>query len=245
MAGSAAPMRNPTIPRRESPVRPAGEGKTLWRSTLEAGARVLQDTAPLKRFDVYVVGLHCARHDPSMQMEAHHFCRQVNEELLQCVIFDGNTEEANLIGIEYIVSERLFGTLSEDEQGFWHPHNFELLSGQLTAPGLPAAAEHALMKLLVNSYGKTWHTWHTGRHDEGPGDPLPLGEPALMWSFNRDGEADERLKHDLESAMGIDEEAKREGRRDLTELAHPQRGVDAMRDAFTGTTPVPGVVDAG
>jgi hypothetical protein len=243
--GMAPAMRNPTIKRRESPVQPAGEGKTLWRSTLEAGARVLQDTAPLSRFDVYVVGLHCARHDASMQMEAHHLCRQVNEELLQCVIFDGNTKKANLIGIEYIVSERLFGTLPEDEQGLWHPHNFELLSGQLVAPGLPEAAEHAFMKLLMNSYGKTWHTWHTGRHDQGPGDPLPLGEPALMWSFNRDGEADERLKGDLQEAMGFDETAKREGRQDLVELAHPQRGVDAMRDAFPDGRPVPGVVDAG
>jgi hypothetical protein len=43
----------------------------------------------------------------------------------------------------------------------------------------------------MNSYGKTWHTWHTGRHDGEPGDALPLGDPKLMWSFNRDGEADE------------------------------------------------------
>src|SRR5947209_6387958 len=126
-------MRNPTINRRESPVAPAGEGKTLWRSTLEAGARVLQDTAPLKGFDVYVTGLHCARHDASMQMEAHHYCRQVNEDLLQCVIFDGNTAEANLIGIEYIISERLFTGLPEGEHDFWHPHNYEILSGQLVA----------------------------------------------------------------------------------------------------------------
>lgn len=31
--------------------------------------------------------------------------------------------------------------------------------------GLPAAAEKAMLKLLMNSYGKTWHFWRTGRHD--------------------------------------------------------------------------------
>ncbi len=37
-------------------------------------------------------------------MEAHHYCRVVNDDLLQCVLFDGNTRDANLIGIEYIIS---------------------------------------------------------------------------------------------------------------------------------------------
>ena len=50
-------MPNPAIRRRESPVTPAGEGRSLWRQALEAGAAVLQDMTPLKDFDIYVVGL--------------------------------------------------------------------------------------------------------------------------------------------------------------------------------------------
>ena len=237
-------MPNPTINERHSPVPPAGGGRSLWRTTLEAGAALLQEMTPLNDFDIYVVGLHCAKHEPQMQMEAHHFCRQVNQDLLQCTIFDGNTKDANLIGIEYIISERLFGTLPEEERSYWHPHNYEILSGQLTAPGLPDMAERAFLKQLMNSYGKTWHTWHTGRHDGEPGDRLPMGDATLMWSFNRDGEADEHLKQDLEQHMGIDEAAKREQRRSFTELAHPQHGVDFLAGAFPHSTPVPGVVDA-
>ena len=219
---------------RERIVQPPGDPKTLWRSALQTGSATLQTSAPLKGFDIYVVGFHCAKHQPDMQMEAHHFCKQVNSDFLQCAIFDGNTENANLIGIEYIVSERLFEGLPEDEKAYWHPHNYEVLSGQLTAPGLPKTAEHELMRLLINSYGKTWHTWHTGRHDgvEPEGHPLPYGEANLMWSFNRDGEPDERLKSDLNQAMGIDEMAQREQRRDLAQGARPQRGVNAMKDAF-------------
>jgi hypothetical protein len=93
-------------------LRPPGDDKTLWRSALETGARVLQTSAPLEPFDIYVVGFHCARQDPHMHMhmhmEAHHFCAQVNSDVLQCAIFDGNTKDANLIGIEYIISEKLF-----------------------------------------------------------------------------------------------------------------------------------------
>jgi Protein of unknown function (DUF1264) len=237
-------MANPAIPERRSPLTPAGEGRSLWRRTLEAGAAVLQDMTPLKGFDIYVAGLHCAKGEPSMQMEAHHYCRQVNQDLLQCTIFDGNTADANLIGIEYIVSERLFDGLPDDEKPYWHPHNYEILSGQLSAPGLPDVAERAFLEQLMNSYGKTWHTWHTGRHDGEPGDPLPLGDAKLMWSFNRDGEADERLKRDFERGMGIDEADKRAQRRRFVERAHPQHGVDTMAGDFEGTTPVDGVVDA-
>jgi hypothetical protein len=237
-------MANPTIPERGSPVKPAGEGRSLWRQALEAGAALIQDRTPLKDFDVYVVGLHCGKGEPDMQMEAHHFCRQVNQDLFQCVIFDGNTVDANLIGIEYIISERLFETLPAAEQESWHPHNFEILSGQLSAPGLPEVAERAFLKELMNSYGKTWHTWHTGRHDGEPGDRLPLGEAKLMWSFNRDGEADESLKSNFLQNMEIDEKEKRRKRQGFTDLAHPQRGVDAMAGDFDDTTPIPGVVDA-
>ncbi|MDR7302417.1 OBAP family protein [Haloactinomyces albus] len=234
---------NPTITERHVPIRPAGQGKGAWLASLETGAELLQTAAPLKDFDVYVVGFHCVKGEPDNQMEAHHYCRVVNDDLLQCVLFDGNTREANLIGIEYIISESLFDSLPGDERGYWHPHNYEILSGQLVAPGLPDVAEKAFFKQLMNSYGKTWHTWHTGRHDGGPGAALPLGDPKLMWSFNRDGECHESLKTDRDQAMGLDVARKHAERQSFVELAHPQHGVDAMADDFERTTPLPGVVD--
>ena len=234
---------NPLIKDRASGTRPAGRRKGGWTALLEQGANVLQTTAPLKRFDVYVVGFHCAKRQPQMQMEAHHFCKVVNEDLLQCVVFDGNTADANLIGLEYIVSGELFDTLPEQERPLWHPHNYEVFSGTLCAPGLPQAAERRLMEHLVNSYGKTWHTWHTGAPGS-PGTDLPLGEATLMWSFNREGETDPALEQDLAGGMGLDFRARHEERRRLLPLARPQHGVDAMRADFPGSTPVPGVVDA-
>jgi hypothetical protein len=222
------------------PVRPAG----LWRRTLDAGARLLQTATPLKSFDVYVVGFHCAKGRPDEQMEAHHYCRIVGEDMLQCALFDGNTADANLIGVEYIVAEALFEEFPQDEKDYWHPHNFEILSGQLVAPGLPDRAEKALMKLLVNSYGKTWHTWHTGRQEGEPGMELPYGDPKLMWSFNREGECDPALARRRDEAMAIDTRSKATDRQDFLALTHPQHGVDAMANDFPAATPVPGVTDA-
>lgn len=233
--------------KRESPLYPPGGDKTLKLAALEAGAKILQESTPLKEFDIYVVGFHCAKHMPEMQMEAHHFCKQVNQDFLQCVIFDGNTDDANLIGVEYIISEKLFEQLPAEEHQYWHPHNYEILSGTLVAPGIPAVAEKAMLKLLMNSYGKTWHFWHTGRHDgKGePGHPLPMGDAFLVWSFNRDGELDSSLLDDMNKEMEIDSSEKREHRQDLVEVAHPQRGVDALKGKFPNAaeTPPPGIVE--
>ncbi|WP_084267403.1 OBAP family protein [Azohydromonas lata] len=223
---------------------PPGDEKSAKTRVLEAGARLLQAQAPLRPMDIYLVGFHPMKDDPAQQMEAHHYCHQINEDFAQCVLFDGNTAQARLNGIEYIVSEKLFATLPQAERKLWHPHNGEILSGQLVAPGIPDVAEKALMKSKVNSYGKTWHVWDTGSLGKS-GDPLPLGPPMLAWSFNRDGEAVPELVEQRDRRMGVDSSAKRAERSDLTGLARPQSGVDALKGRFgRPTADIPGVTDA-
>jgi len=226
----------------EPPLAPPGAEETARTNALEAGAALLQDNGPLARMDMYVVGFHPMKDDPSHQMEAHHFCRQVNEDFAQCALFDGNGPDANLTGIEYIVSEALFDRLAPDEQAYWHPHNGEILSGQLVAPNLPDVAEKALMRSKMNSYGKTWHTWHT-RHGTQPGDSMPEGPAMLAWSFNRDGEVLPGLVEARDRRMDVSTAERRSQRADLVSLARPQAGVDALRPRFPATKDIPGVVD--
>jgi hypothetical protein len=228
----------------DAPVQPPGAEESAKVDLLEAGATALQDNGPLANMDVYVVGFHPMKDDPRMQMEAHHFCRQVNEDFAQCALFDANGGDANLNGIEYIISEKLFETLPAEERPYWHPHNAEILSGQLVAPNLPAAADKALMKTKMNSYGKTWHTWHS-RDGVDPGDVLPTGPAMLAWSFNRDGEAMPGLIESRDRRMDISTAERRRDRQDLVELARPQEGVDALREAFPDARPIEGVVDKG
>jgi hypothetical protein len=220
-----------------------GRAETTKTDVLEGGAATLQTDAPADGLDIYLAGFHPMKDEPSHQFEAHHFCRQVNQDFMQCALFDGNSEDANLNGLEYIISERLFEGLPEEEKPYWHPHNGEILSGQLVAPGLPEAADHELMQSKMNSYGKTWHTWDTS-HGGGPGTALPLGEPKLAWSFSRLGEARHGLIEERDRRMGIDTKERARERQDLVPLAHPQAGVDALEREFRGPTqPIPGVVD--
>lgn len=222
---------------------PAGEAKSGTTRALEAGAKLLQSNAPLSRFDIYLNGFHPMKDQPQIQLEAHHYCHQVNEDFAQCALFDGNTRTANLNGVEYIISEKLFNSLSPDEKKFWHPHNGEILSGQLIAPAIPQVAEHALMQKKMNSYGKTWHFWNTG-HQGRPGDTIPLGAPMLAWSFNRDGEAMPGLVESRDKRLDIDSAQRRKRRADLVRLARPQSGVDDLKGQFgRPTQDIPGVVD--
>lgn len=228
----------------EPKITPRGKEKSTKTSVLAMGAKMLQEKAPLSGMNVYLVGFHPMKENPELQMEAHHFCRQVNEDFAQCALFDGNTKNANLNGIEYIISEKLFNQLPAEEKKYWHPHNYEILSGQLVGPGLPDAAEKELMREKMNSYGKTWHVWNTGHHGM-KGDKMPFGEPVLAWSFNRDGETLPGLVENMERKMGVDTSEKRTERQDLVSLAKPQMGVDALKEKFQRKTKsIPGVIPA-
>jgi hypothetical protein len=232
--GSRAEERAPQV-------APQGAEKSTKTQMLEMGAKALQSDAPLKNMDVYLVGFHPMKEDPTHQVEAHHFCHQVNEDFAQCALFDGNTKDANLNGIEYIISEKLFTSLPEEEKQYWHPHNYEILSGQLIAPGLPEAAEKALMKGKMNSYGKTWHVWNTGSMGAGA-EKLPLGKPMLAWSFNHDGEAKPGLVERQDKEMDMNTSAQRQARQDLVALAKPQAGAEALkgvRDTKAGVKDTP------
>jgi hypothetical protein len=221
-------------------VQPQGQPETAATKALETGAKVLQGEGPTDVLDVYLVGFHPLVEDPTMVMEAHHYCKQVNEDFAQCALWDGNTNAANLVGIEYVISARLYDQLPVAERESWHPHDYEILSGQLQAPGLPPAAELALMKRLMNGYGKTWHVWHTGE----AGDTLPLGPAMLAWSFNANGELPARFVEERDRAMLIDTERDRQDRQSLVPLAEPQHGVDRLEDAFPERQKPPGVVSA-
>ena len=175
------------------------------------------------------------------------------------MIYDSDKPNARLIGTEYIISDKLFETLPEEEKVYWHSHKYEVQSGTLQvcipdhlachalpakllqfsncltsytavsqttalsplqacmhhtcmlpathqacnqgpccvaqgyavwaalttpgcvlrpafvlqAPRVPVQAENLEMQKLVNTYGKTFHTWQVDR-----GDVLPFGKHA-------------------------------------------------------------------
>jgi hypothetical protein len=197
-------------PRTESPVTTPGQGESVKTKALEAGAAALQNKAPIEAINAYLDGFHFYNGRMNVQMEAHHYCSILNDDIIQCVVYDGNVKDAKMMGVEYVISGRLFATLPAAEKALWHSHAHEVKSGQLVAPGIPEVAELELMQKLIGTYGKTWHTWHTDLHKD-----LPLGVPQLMMGFTADGQADPAMVAARDKRFGIDSAAKRKNRQDI------------------------------
>lgn len=212
----------------DSNVTAPGAEEKAKTKILEKGADVLQDKPPIEALNTYLDGFHFYSGNMKGQMEAHHYCAIVNEEMTQCVIYDGKTPNAKIMGVEYIVSEKLFRTLPPAEKALWHSHVHEVKSGSLVAPGIPQYAEKQLMQKLVNTYGKTWHTWHTDLQKE-----LPLGIPQLMMAFTADGQADPGMIAARDKNLGVSSADKRADRADI-----PEPAIDPAADAWQKGAPI-------
>jgi hypothetical protein len=156
-----------------------------------------QPYPPLDNMHAYLCAFHTVKKDPNIVVEAHHYCSTVNEDLHQCVVFDTNGKNARLLGVEYIIPDKVYRSLPDEEKKYYHPHSYEVISGLLIAPEMDKEAEKALMTALVTTWGKTWHTWPD------PSTKLPMGEPLLMWAATKDGHVpDDRLAQ-RDKAFGI------------------------------------------
>jgi hypothetical protein len=206
-----------------SNVAAPGGDETAKTKALETGANLLQDKTPLAGLNAYLDGFHFYNGDMQGQMEAHHYCGHLNEDVIQCVIFDGNGENAKIMGVEYIVTAALFAGLPKEEKHLWHSHVHEVRSGSLIAPGIPQLAERELMTKIAATYGKTWHTWHTDRQHQ-----LPLGSPMLMMGFTADGQADAQMIAERDRRFDISSAEVRQRRADI-----PYPAIDPDADAWS------------
>ncbi|WP_295768712.1 OBAP family protein [uncultured Mucilaginibacter sp.] len=193
-----------------SKVEAPGAEKSTHEKVLESGAEIMQSEGPLKAFSTYLDGFHFYNGNLKAQMEAHHYTAQLNEDVYQAIIFDGNGKDAKIMGIEYIITDKLFKQLSEEEKRLWHSHVYEVKLGELIAPGLPEFAELELMKKLVSTYGKTIHTWHTDQNRT-----LPLGSPMLMMGFTKAGQLNSRLVAERDARFKISTKDKKDARKKI------------------------------
>jgi hypothetical protein len=192
-----------------------------------------QGSTPVEQCHLYLCAFHIAKKDPKFQVVAHHYCSMVSDEVHQCIIFDRNGKKARILGVEYIISDKLYRGLPDAEKKYYHPHTYEILSGQLLAPGTPAAEEKELMGKLLTTWGKTWHTWPD------PKTALPLGEPLLMWSLGKDGQIDSALLAARDRQLGVSTAEARKRRASLGSVPQidPPKSVDDLGRQWTNEGP--------
>jgi hypothetical protein len=196
----------------------------------------------VKNICAHLNAFHAYTREPSRSVQTNHYCGHVSkyahaftetlnfieetfayiavdEDVRQCLLYDSTEKNAKLIGIEYMITPKLYESLPADERRLWHSHVYEVKSGMLIMPNnvVPAPAwelaEKKEMEQVITLYGKAYHLWQTDR-----GDVLPLGEPQLMTSYTADGQFDfngQVGKRDKE--FGVDSGKKKEGRADIPE----------------------------
>jgi hypothetical protein len=136
-------------------------------------------TAAAKPVDGYNLPqghLNAVRHifdDPSLRME--HFCKPHDRVMMVCQLYDSNSENATLIGIEYIITQEQYNSLPNREKPYWHAHREEL-SPQRADPRMPELSPEqaqAEMAKLHPTWGKVIITWI-------PSDDLPSFPPQVQ-----------------------------------------------------------------
>src|SRR5207253_9066682 len=71
---------------------------------------------PVGDIHAHVCGIHFYSGNMSRQIIAEHYCAHLSDEVLQCIIYDSNKSGARLIGVEYIVSAKIFDALPPEEK---------------------------------------------------------------------------------------------------------------------------------
>ncbi|KAJ8458622.1 hypothetical protein OPV22_031548 [Ensete ventricosum] len=176
MASSDENLKLAAVAGGEGPT-PPGKPMILGQKVIDKGAEMLQSLKPVKQFKQHICSFALYGHDLTRQIETHHYCARLNQDFLQCAVYNTDDSSAHLIGVEYIVSDSIFNKLPPEEQKLWHSHAHEIKSGLLASPRVPEMLQKKELDDLSKTYGKFWCTWQVDR-----GDRLPLGAPALMMS---------------------------------------------------------------
>ncbi|KAM0869399.1 hypothetical protein ACQ4PT_040681 [Festuca glaucescens] len=138
---------------------PPGKPTTMSTMMLDKGAAALQSLRPVKQINQHVCTFALYAHDPHRQLTSP------------------RSYLHRIIGVEYIVSRKIFEALPKEEQRLWHSHAHEIRAGLWASPRVPEMLEKTELDHMAGTFGKFWCTWQVDR-----GDRLPLGAPALMVS---------------------------------------------------------------
>jgi len=120
-------------------------------------------------------GVHLRKDRPADSRVAYHFCKAVNDDVCQCILYDGLGPDARLIGIEYLVTDEIYRRMPPEEQAYWHDHKYEVDSGLLRSLTQSGAEEAATLAKVRTLWGKVYHTWVVGQ-------VYPQGPARLFWS---------------------------------------------------------------
>jgi hypothetical protein len=133
-------------------------------------------TKPVDGYNLPQGHLNTVRHvfeDPSLRVE--HFCKPHDRVMMVCQLYDSNTGNATLIGIEYMITQEQYNSLPDREKPYWHAHREEFRPERADPmmPELSPEQVQAEMAKMLPTWGKVIITWM-------PTDDMPSFPPQVQ-----------------------------------------------------------------
>jgi hypothetical protein len=142
-----------------------GVGPALARAQHDSGK-------PTDGFDLHIDAKY---HFPGDgQVIAHHYCKEISGGLTQCQIYDGEGQDARLVGMEVVVNVETSESFTEEEKALWHYHRDEIPLVEATIQDLPEEEAARIAQGLMETYGKVFLLYDPTMQD------MPMGEPIVL-----------------------------------------------------------------
>jgi len=131
---------------------------------------------PLAGYTIHVSAPHVMNGEMVGPME--HYCKAINKEIIQCILFDGTGPNAKLTEVEYMVSKKLVRKHTPDwkwDQN-WHDHKQEIETGRVAILNpTDEKSQAGLVKTVAKTDGIIFHLWPDGA-------PIPDGSVMIPQS---------------------------------------------------------------
>ena len=124
--------------------------------------------SPQKGFDIHLDAQHSVKDAKPI---VHHWCKRINAEIVECLMFDSDKANANLVGVETMIPNSVWEVLSEEQKKEWHDHAEKVKPEQFVDMTLEEAAKIA--EDLKQTHGRVTYFWNF------PKDQYPIVRPFL------------------------------------------------------------------
>lgn len=109
----------------------------------------------------------------------HHYCKPINKDIIQCILFESTDANARMTEIEYMVSKDLARKVipKHSHKQNWHDHEEEIATGRVAIHNPTDPAEQKkLADYVAKTDGIIFHLWPDGA-------PIPDGSVMIPQSI--------------------------------------------------------------
>ncbi|XP_022642730.1 oil body-associated protein 2B-like [Vigna radiata var. radiata] len=95
----ASTDKSPEPSSAKGPEPTPGKAMGVGQHMIDKGAMMIQSLEPIKQISHHACSFAIYSHDMSRQIETHHYCSRLHQNLIQCAVYDSDESDARLFGL--------------------------------------------------------------------------------------------------------------------------------------------------